>query len=322
MSLEVKKGILEPIMNLKQIQKHIDPAKGALSLVVLILALTAIFFFVQASVYRGELKELRAEVETQKTQLEQTSTESQDRIKILEELIESQEEENEELEDELRKEQRKFESIEDQIKEATDIVEILDKKSKVDPELLQKYSKIYFLNEHYAPETVDAVDEAYTFGKEVLSDGKVVEFLDDLLEEAEEDGVDLRVVSGFRSFARQATLKSQYVVTYGSGANQFSADQGYSEHQLGTTFDFSTEALGDNFSSFGSTEGFEWMEDNAHKFGFVLSYPEGNEYYQYEPWHWRFVGKDLARYLDREDMYFYDADQRKIDEYTASFFDR
>ena len=53
----------------------------------------------------------------------------------------------------------------------------------------------------------------------------------------------------------------------------------------------------------------------------MLSYPKGNAYYIFEPWHWRFVGKDLAKDLHRHKEYFYDWDQRDIDEYLIDFFD-
>ena len=142
-----------------------------------------------------------------------------------------------------------------------------------------------------------------------------------LLEEAKEDEVDLKVVSAFRSFDTQAQLKSSYRVTYGSGANAFSADQGYSEHQLGTTVDFTTESVGSTFSGFDRTPAYTWLLENAYRYGFILSYPPDNSYYQYEPWHWRFVGKKLARDLHRENMNFYDLDQREIDEYLGEIFE-
>jgi D-alanyl-D-alanine carboxypeptidase len=111
-------------------------------------------------------------------------------------------------------------------------------------------------------------------------------------------------------------------VTYGSGANAFSADQGYSEHQLGTTFDFTTEGIGGGLvTSFENTPAFAWLKDNAHKYGFTLSYPKDNAYYVYEPWHWRFVGEDLAEDLHEAGKTFYDWDQREIDKYLIKIFD-
>jgi len=146
-------------------------------------------------------------------------------------------------------------------------------------------------------------------------------FLEEMLEEAKDDDIELGIVSAYRSFDFQRTLKAAYVVQYGAGANKFSADQGYSEHQLGTTVDFSTPALGGGLSGFNKTEAYEWLQDNAYKYGFTLSYPEGNSFYVYEPWHWRFVGKDLARKLHRSDSFFYDLPQRDIDEYRLEMFD-
>ena len=113
-------------------------------------------------------------------------------------------------------------------------------------------------------------------------------------------------------------------MTYGSGtANQFSADQGYSEHQLGTTLDFTTPVIKGALLSFAKTTAYTWMNDNAYKYGFVISYPKQNTYYEYEPWHWRFVGRELATYLHNIDNggYFYQLDQRFIDTYLVKIFD-
>jgi LAS superfamily LD-carboxypeptidase LdcB len=100
-----------------------------------------------------------------------------------------------------------------------------------------------------------------------------------------------------------------------------SADQGYSEHQLGTALDFTTRALGAGFTSFAKTEAYSWLQANAYKYGFVISYPEDNTYYQFEPWHWRFVGVSLATMLHEEGQNFYDVLQSKIDAYLIKIFD-
>lgn len=238
-------------------------------------------------------------------------------------LLDLTEEEREDLERSYRREKEKNDEFEDQIEEITGTVGVLDKLSKTDPELLQKYSKVYFLNEHYMPEKLVEIDTDYLYSEDEpdFLHAKVMPFFEDMVEAAKDDGVNLWVVSAYRSFDEQAALKGQYLVTYGSGANTFSADQGYSEHQLGTTIDFTTNDLGGGLAGFGETEAYEWLLDNAYKYGFALSYPENNAYYVFEPWHWRFVGRDLARYLDRNDLNFYDVDQRKINEYLVSLFD-
>jgi len=223
----------------------------------------------------------------------------------------------------LEAERKRVGDLAEQVSDAVGTVGILDKLAKTDPQLLQKYSKVYFLNEHYIPSSLKTIDEEYVNdpSKEEQIHGSVWPHLEDMLEEAKEDGVELKVLSSYRSFGRQSELKASYKVIYGSGANTFSADQGYSEHQLGTTLDFtSTDAL-TTFNGFEKSKGYAWLLENAHKYGFVLSYPPNNQFYQFEPWHWRFVGEDLARDLHKDNMYFYDMDQRKINEYLVKIFD-
>jgi D-alanyl-D-alanine carboxypeptidase len=199
----------------------------------------------------------------------------------------------------------------------------LQKLANTDEELLKKYSKVYFLNENYVPSKLTEIDKQYLFGQgsNLLIHGDVWPYLKDLLEDANDNGIKLRIASAFRSFDAQASLKAGYTVVYGSGANQFSADQGYSEHQLGTTVDFTTPAVGGVFDSFEKDPAYKWLNENAYKYGFVLSYPKNNSYYKFEPWHWRFVGTDLAKDLHNENKHFYDLDQRDIDKYLISIFE-
>lgn len=199
----------------------------------------------------------------------------------------------------------------------------LTKIAETDPELLAKYSKVYFLNENYIPADLSRIDPEFLYDEdeELYFHTKALPRLERLLAAAAEDGIDMRIASAYRSFETQKGLKATYAVTYGTGANRFSADQGYSEHQLGTTIDFTTASLRGGFTGFQNTEAYTWLTENAHLYGFVLSYPEQNAYYIYEPWHWRYVGLDLARKLHDENKHFYDLDQREIDEYLVSLFD-
>jgi LAS superfamily LD-carboxypeptidase LdcB len=75
------------------------------------------------------------------------------------------------------------------------------------------------------------------------------------------------------------------------------ARPGHSEHQLGTTIDVTTEGETDVDQSWGATPQGQWVATNAHKYGFLLSYPQGateRTCYDYEPWHLRYVGRELA----------------------------
>ena len=258
------------------------------------------------------------------TLLAQTTSEAQLSKIEFEGLLAQAEQKNDELSSELDEQREKVEDFEKEIKGITKTVGTLEKLSKTDKELLQKYSKIYFLNEHYNPADLDEIDSKFL---ETPTQKEYIHFevwphLEDLLEDAYDDDIDLTVVSAYRSFGEQTSLKTQYKVVYGAGtANQFSADQGYSEHQLGTAVDFDVKENNGAFEKFETTPTYAWLLKNAYKYGFVISYPQGNAYYQFEPWHWRFVGKDLARDLHDDKKFFYDMDQRDIDKYLVSIFD-
>lgn len=200
----------------------------------------------------------------------------------------------------------------------------LQKLSQIDPELLKKYSKVYFMNENYVPAHLTDIPADYRYNQK-RSEQFLTEawpFLKRMLDSAKAAGVTLQVKSAYRSFAEQQSLKSAYTVVYGVGtANSFAADQGYSEHQLGTTVDFVGEGSGGKVDGFEKTEAYRWLAENAHFFGFELSYPKGNSYYVYEPWHWRFVGVKLTTSLNDNKLNFYDVDQREIDAYLISIFD-
>jgi D-alanyl-D-alanine carboxypeptidase len=216
------------------------------------------------------------------------------------------------------------EEVSSKVVELSGSVLTLEKLSKIDPELLYKYSKVFFLNEHYIPERLVAIPLTHLYIEREPESihSHVLPHLVSLLEDAKKEGVTIYVRSAYRSFDKQRGLKGIYTVIYGAGtANQFSADQGYSEHQLGTTVDFITIGLGGQLQGFENTNAYRWLVKNAHRYGFTLSYPEGNTYYIFEPWHWRFVGVKLATDLYENGKHFYDLEQREIDKYLISLFD-
>lgn len=232
----------------------------------------------------------------------------------------------EDLADDYRDAQDENEEFEDELRNLAGTLDEFERLQEIDEELLQKYSKVSFLNENYLPSRLVEIDPDYVFDRPDIADeyfhAEAYEHLEDLMRRAEGAGHDLQVISAYRSFDEQTELKGQFTDIFGEGANAFSADQGFSEHQLGTTVDLTTPEVGGTFQSFGETEAFAWLQDNAYKYGFILSYPEGNDFYIYEPWHWRFVGRDLARDLNRDDeRTFYTMDQREIDKYLLEIFD-
>jgi LAS superfamily LD-carboxypeptidase LdcB len=223
----------------------------------------------------------------------------------------------------LIQEQLKNSEFQTQLNVLASSVHTIVKEAANDEELLQKYSKVYFLNENYSPKNLVTIDQILIAeeNKTLLFHAQAYPFLVRMIAAATAQGIDIRIASAFRSFEEQAGLKSRYKMTYGSGANAFSADQGYSEHQLGTTLDFTTTKTLGSFDKFKTTPAYTWLRAHAHEYGFVLSYPEGNSYYISEPWHWRFVGIPLATHLFTTNKHFYDLDQRTIDTYRATMFD-
>ena len=131
--------------------------------------------------------------------------------------------------------------------------------------------------------------------------------LERLVAAARAAGVTLRVGSGYRSYATQASLFASYARRHGEAeASRFSSRPGHSEHQSGLAVDFAgadqTCWVDDCFEQ---TAAGKWLAAHAHEYGFILRYPKGKEPitgYQYEPWHFRYVGRELAGALHQSGL--------------------
>lgn len=110
---------------------------------------------------------------------------------------------------------------------------------------------------------------------------------------AKKEGVNLSLVSAYRSYETQKRIYNNYISKYGQKyADSTSARPGHSEHQTGLAFD-----IGNLNTKFGNTTGGIWLRENCHKYGFILRYLKGKEDitgYSYEPWHIRYVGVEIA----------------------------
>lgn len=111
--------------------------------------------------------------------------------------------------------------------------------------------------------------------------------------DAANEGLDIYISSSYRSYEDQERIYNSYVESDGKeAADTYSARPGHSDHQTGLTFD-----LNSIDDSFGYTPESDWVKVNAHKYGFIIRYPEGKEDitgYQYEPWHIRYIGIEKA----------------------------
>lgn len=127
-----------------------------------------------------------------------------------------------------------------------------------------------------------------------------------MLIDAGTNGLDIRIVSAYRSFENQDELFEGYAQVYGvEQANTFSAMPGYSEHQLGTALDFGNAMRPGLSQEYGNEPEGMWLSKNSYRYGFTQSYPESKTKvtgYIYEPWHYRYVGIPLATYLWEHDL--------------------
>ena len=126
--------------------------------------------------------------------------------------------------------------------------------------------------------------------------------------DAQSIGLNIYISSGYRSYSYQDRIYHNYVSVSGKeGADTYSARPGHSEHQTGTCFDLNS--IDDSFAA--TAEG-KWVNDHAYLYGFIIRYPKGKETitgYQYESWHLRYVGKDLAGKL------YHDGNWETLEEY-------
>lgn len=295
----------------------------ALASFVSLLVLVALALSVYAAFQYYELRKISRSLENRVAILEEGLKSATERLSSSSAENARLAGENSSLSTDLSSERMRNDGFQSQVDQMTGAVSTLTKLSQTDRELLMVYSKVYFLNENYVPSSLAAIPSSFVndAAKTVQIHASVLPFLTQMFNAAAAEGIDLRVISAYRSFGEQAAVKSGYKLLYGSGANTFSADQGYSEHQLGSALDLTTLKLASLSVSFDQTKAYQWLTGHAYEYGFVLSYPKGNGYYQYEPWHWRFVGRALAAELHRRGVSLYNLPQRDINSYLVNIFD-
>jgi zinc D-Ala-D-Ala carboxypeptidase len=167
---------------------------------------------------------------------------------------------------------------------------VMGRESLPDPALQRVTKKVSL--ESYMPSDLG------TF-KGIRVSKRIIPDLEKLLAAARKDGLALKVMSGYRGYEKQVQLFKRYVnqelqknprLTLQQAeerANRYSARPGHSEHQLGTTVDVLSSENGYQFSADKSLKYVGWLEKNVHKYHFKISYPEGSQEYEYEPWHLR-----------------------------------
>lgn len=184
--------------------------------------------------------------------------------------------------------------------------------SKNELMLVNKYN---YLDESYEPENIITLSSRYAYSNNKTSESNL-ECYKKMFAAAEKDGIDLIISSAYRTHKEQEETYNDYLKGHDEGyANKYAAKPGFSEHQTGLAYDILTTGV--RLTTFEDTKEFKWLQENAYKYGFILRYPKDKEDitgYEYESWHYRYVGEQAAKIIHDEDITF--------DEYYAYYVDR
>lgn len=172
--------------------------------------------------------------------------------------------------------------------------------------MLVMVNKDVALPSEYRPNDLVRPNVSFSFGKQQLDKSlmrkEAAIALEKMFAAAANEGINLVAASGFRSYETQAYLFQREIEQVGrEKAEQAVAKPGTSEHQTGLTMDITSASMNYGLDeSFENTVEGKWLKENAYRFGFIMRYPKGKESitkYEYEPWHYRYVGVETATKL-------------------------
>ena len=177
-------------------------------------------------------------------------------------------------------------------------------------------NKFYKLGPSYNSDNMVKVSIQYCYGNNQMLTEEAYNAYIDMFKSAKKEGLTLIINSSYRSYEAQKDIYNEYRDMKGEEyADSIAAKAGHSEHQTGLAVDIQT--YGSTGATFENFDEFKWLQENAHKYGFILRYPKDKEYitgYAYESWHYRYVGVEAATYIKENNITF--------DEYYAYFVER
>lgn len=174
-------------------------------------------------------------------------------------------------------------------------------------------NKFYHLKEDYVPNDLVTLSGQYNKGaNNKMRKDAALAFME-MVDAAKLDNIILYNMSAYRDYNYQVNLYNKYIQRDGKeAADKYSARPGYSEHQSGLCSD-----LNNISDSFDGTDEAIWLKNNAYKYGFILRFPKDKEDitgYKYEPWHYRYVGKEAAKIIYDDDI--------TLEEYYAYYIEK
>lgn len=179
----------------------------------------------------------------------------------------------------------------------------MDKEEYKDATNVKRFSytmlvnKYHSLSEDFIPIDLIEVPDEYRGSEVVLANSTALRAMIQLIEAANTEGLKPLIADGYRSHDDMVEMAEFYRKWYGdSYVDNYIAKPGYSEHQTGLAFDMASATV----KSFGNSNEYKWMVDNAHKYGFIARFTKRGESltgYRAEAGHFRYVGKEVAEYI-------------------------
>lgn len=195
----------------------------------------------------------------------------------------------------------------------------MDKEEYVDAIVVDDFSFDMLVNKHrktdedFVPDNLVIIDSEYAAASDMKANKKAVEAFYEMREAASKDGLGLVINSSYRSYQDQVDIVETYRNLYGdSYVQRYVAQPGFSEHQTGLAFDIGSTSS----NVFAQSNEYDWMLENCYKYGFILRFPKKYENvteFRNEPWHYRYVGKDIAKYIYDNNI--------TLEEYFVKFLD-
>ena len=195
----------------------------------------------------------------------------------------------------------------------------MDKENYEDPVIVTDFSTDMLVNKHrsltkdFEPDDLVSIDEEYAADDTQAGSRIAVNAFIEMYKDAQKEGYDLVINSSYRSYQDQEEVCNTYRDLYGDNyVTNYVAIPGFSEHQTGLSFDIGSK----DTNVFAESDEYTWIQENAHKYGFIQRFPEEYEAvtgFRAEPWHYRYVGKKIASYIYENNISF--------EEYYALFLD-
>lgn len=196
----------------------------------------------------------------------------------------------------------------------------LDKEDYTDSVCVNKFSYDMLINKHrflskdFVPDNLEKINSEYSNGNDLKANKVAVNAFIAMAQDASRNGLSLVINSAYRSYSEQERIVDTYKKLYGDDyVNKYVARPGYSEHQTGLSFDIGSK----NSNIFSNSKEYQWILNNSYKYGFIHRFPKNAEDItgiSNEPWHFRYVGKKIAKIIYENKM--------TLEEYYVKYLDK